>query len=821
MTGWILGIDFGTTATAAATANGQLDVVVVDGSPRVASTVVADDDGTLLTGTAAERQAVVAPERAERTPKRRMGDRLILLGDQALAPVDAVAAVLRVVVDEALRRHGGEPPDVVVLTHPVTWAKERLDVLREAAARAGLDHVQLVAEPIAAATQLADGRVQEGEHVAVYDLGGGTFDTAVLRLVDGSFALVGLPGGDDRLGGEYFDERLYQHVGERLAAEDPSAWDQLRTSTDRPWTRANATLRSEVRQAKEALSSLAEAAVYIPAPVDREIRVTRAELESLLAPDIERTVEELERTVTAAGLRLEDLAAVYLTGGSSRIPLVTRLVGQRAGRVPSTWGDPKAVVALGAAATGRRLAGESPVVLERPREAIAPPAPATSARRPNRMLAGVAILIGVVVIAAVVARAMSSKDPVVTAGEVFLEPAGQPGPDPFTEEIGQDVVDLVRFDEAVGGEGGSSGGPTGITTNVGTTPGLYGGTRDNGACDPAQLVAFLGDNPELGQAWAGVLGITPAGIADYVAGLTPLVLRSDVRVTNHGYAGGKATPRQSVLETGTAVLVDRTGVPRVKCGCGNPLVEPVAVQGTTSYTGDRWDGFEPSALAVYREGPPVEEFVVTDLETDDVFVRPAGSAGEADADAPTATGATTTTTEAASGPTTTVADVSRSFTLGEEVDHGGFFVSVKRVVGLDVVCVEASSYPEDAPCAAGEFRSDAVAPAPHVIVVASICNTSVDEAFWSAVSSNFVVTKESWFDERSRAPLGANLSAWRDPTGTVPPRLPIDGRFDKGTCTEGSLWMAQAPPNDVAINEAWVVFNGARTFGNGQVVWTP
>ncbi|HEX7168701.1 MAG TPA: Hsp70 family protein, partial [Acidimicrobiales bacterium] len=174
MAGWILGIDFGTTTTTAATANGRLDVVTIDGSPRVPSTVVVDDDGALFAGVAAEREATVAPERAERTPKRRLGDRLILLGDHAIAPVDAVAAVLRFVVDEATRRHGGEPPSEVRLTHPVTWAQARLDLLRDAAARAGLPSVELIAEPIAAATQLSDGRIADGEHVAVYDLGGGT-----------------------------------------------------------------------------------------------------------------------------------------------------------------------------------------------------------------------------------------------------------------------------------------------------------------------------------------------------------------------------------------------------------------------------------------------------------------------------------------------------------------------------------------------------------------------------------------------------------------------------------------------------------------------
>jgi actin-like ATPase involved in cell morphogenesis len=352
MGAWTLAIDFGTTSSSAAVANGGLELVEVAGAPRVPSAVLADRDGSLVAGDIAVRQGAGAPDRVERTPKRRIGDRVVVLGDQQLAPADLAAAVLRLLADEAIRRQGGEAPSEVRLTHPASWAGTRLGVLRDAASRAGLGEVSFVPEPVAAALHYADEQLAVGALVAVYDLGGGTFDTAVLRRTEEGFEVVGPPGGSDRLGGEDFDERLYQHVGAALAAQDGDAWEHLRYSEERPWVRANAALRAEVRAAKEALSSTADYTIYVPAPVDAEVRVTREELERLIAGDLERTVDELCATVDRAGVTLDDLAAVYLVGGSSRIPLITRLLADRLGRMPVTWGDPKAVVVLGAAAAG-------------------------------------------------------------------------------------------------------------------------------------------------------------------------------------------------------------------------------------------------------------------------------------------------------------------------------------------------------------------------------------------------------------------------------------------------------------------------------------
>ena len=414
MSDWVLAIDFGTSATAAVVAapGSAPEVVEIGGAARVPSVVAALDDESLVAGDAAVRQLAINPERVERAPKRRLGDRAVLLGDRAVAPTALVAAVLRLVADEAIRRRGGTPPSVVRLTHPASWASTRLEALRAAAAAAGLPEPELLAEPVAAALLLSDDRIAVGDHVAVYDLGGGTFDAAVLRRTADSFELVGPPGGHDRVGGEDLDEKLLEHVGESIRQQDAEAWERLRFSDERAWRRAAAALRTEVRVAKESLSGAPSATVYVPAPVDLEVHVTREELETLVRPDLERTVEELLATVERAGSPA--LKAIYLVGGGSRMPLVGRLVAERTGITPTTWGDPKASVALGAAVSrgmtetptgvipiplpaAVAAAPVEPAPAPRAEPAVVPPPRTASRRKPVLLGSGVAAaLIGVV-----------------------------------------------------------------------------------------------------------------------------------------------------------------------------------------------------------------------------------------------------------------------------------------------------------------------------------------------------------------------------------------------------------------------------------------
>ncbi len=347
---WVLAIDFGTSFTSAAmVVDGRVEVLEVDGLRRLPSTVLWAHD-ELVVGTAAESQRVLNPRASERNPKRSLGLRRNLLLDGHAVPVEqAVAAVLGAVYQEALRRSGQVPPAEVRLTHPVRWSNDRLQALRVAAAVAGIPSVSLMAEPVAAAVHYGGGHVATGEYVAVYDLGGGTFDTTVLRRIDDGFELAGPPGGDDRLGGEDFDHRLMDFVLARLAVTEPDAATALRESDDLQWRRAASQLLVESRQAKEALSRQTAYTMLLPAPVSQEVRLTRPEFEALIRADIQRSIDEFSATIDAAGLEPSDISARYLTGGSSRIPLVSRLLHEAFDAVPDTFDDPKVAVALGAA----------------------------------------------------------------------------------------------------------------------------------------------------------------------------------------------------------------------------------------------------------------------------------------------------------------------------------------------------------------------------------------------------------------------------------------------------------------------------------------
>ncbi len=352
MSGWVLAIDFGTTSTAAALAvDGRVELVEIDGAPRMPSMVfwregTGGHTGRLVLGEEADTLSSRAPWSLERTPKRRIGDEYLLLGEQQVRVTDAIGAILRKAAEEAVSRRGGQAPSVVRLTHPARWGSTSLEKLRQAARSAGFDAPEFIPEPVGAALHFATERLGVGEHVAVYDLGGGTFDTAVLRRTEDSFEVVGAPGGNEDLGGEDFDDCLYRHLGGEL---EPEQWAQLRESRERTWSQANRVLLQEARRAKEILSKSPDYELYVPPPVDRDLHVTADELNTLIAPDLEGTVTELERTIRGAGLAPGDLAAIYLAGGSSRIPLVARLIQQRLGQLPDYLDDPKSVIVLGAA----------------------------------------------------------------------------------------------------------------------------------------------------------------------------------------------------------------------------------------------------------------------------------------------------------------------------------------------------------------------------------------------------------------------------------------------------------------------------------------
>ncbi|MFI1102765.1 DUF6777 domain-containing protein [Streptomyces melanogenes] len=213
--------------------------------------------------------------------------------------------------------------------------------------------------------------------------------------------------------------------------------------------------------------------------------------------------------------------------------------------------------------------------------------------------------------------------------EVFLQAAGKDGPEPFTPSTARYSSPPPSPPSLPNASAEAS---ANVTRGVdGAAPGLYGGTRNKASCDVEKQIDALMAAPAKNKAFASVEGVAPDSVPTYLRSLTPVQLRIDTRVTNHGYRNGSAAPYQAVLQAGTAVLVDDRGVPRVRCACGNPLLPAVAQQGTPKPTGDAWPAYRPSNVAVVAPATrAVDKFVVFDPDHDEWFSRPKGDTGAGD-----------------------------------------------------------------------------------------------------------------------------------------------------------------------------------------------
>ena len=346
-----VGIDFGTTFTAAAVhRDGEQTAELVtlgENGVAAASVVFVAPDGSYVMGDAAVRRAVTDPDRVVREVKRRIGDQTpLLVHGEPIGAHTLAARYIGWVADRVAEREG-EPPEGIAVTCPATWGPHKRLLLTDALGFHGLSDVTLVTEPEAAAVAYAASQhVDPGSAIGVYDLGGGTFDAAIVRqLDDGGFALTGRPDGVDPLGGIDFDDAVFEHVRERLGP----LWTEL-DFTDPQVRSAAATLRRECTEAKKALSSDTEVTIPVLLPgVSTQVRMVRAEFEALIAPAVDQTVEAMRRSIDSADLGADELSAVLLVGGSSRIPLVAQRVSAELDLPVTVDSDPKAVVALGAA----------------------------------------------------------------------------------------------------------------------------------------------------------------------------------------------------------------------------------------------------------------------------------------------------------------------------------------------------------------------------------------------------------------------------------------------------------------------------------------
>lgn len=461
---WHLGVDLGTTYTAAAVRRGDHSEIVTLGTRTAVepTVVVATDDG-LVVGEAAERRAGAAPERTVRQFKRRLGDPApMLLGGVPYSPQALLAAVLADVVERTTVEQGS-PPARVAITHPANWGPYKRELVRQVAELAGLEPAQVrtITEPAAAAIHYAaQTGLEPGSVVGVYDLGGGTFDAAVIRVEAAGAELLGEPTGIEHLGGIDVDAAVFGHVREQLGGR----FDVLEGAEHAGLL---ARLRDECVRAKEALSTDADTVIGVPLPDGYvEVRLTRAELEAMIRPALAPTADALRRAISSAGFEPGDLAGVLLVGGSSRIPLVSELVSGALGRPVLLDAHPKHAVALGAAAyaAGDRVDdGAVPIVGDTGEVAALAVAGGAPGRRRRRVAAAI-VAVAILLMGGVAAAQLGSDDP---NDEVALEP-----------------------DDETTTESSASTGSTGSTTSTETTQTTEGtSTTGGGGNDPGTTVA--------------------------------------------------------------------------------------------------------------------------------------------------------------------------------------------------------------------------------------------------------------------------------------------------------------------------------------------
>src|SRR4051812_7331721 len=392
---------------------------------QVPSVVFVREDGGTVAGEPAEQQGTAEPSRVVREFKRRIGDSVpLVVGGSPFSAQALSARLLAWVVGVATERQGG-PPEHVCVTHPANWGPFKRDLLGQAIEMAGLrgTATSTCTEPEAAAVAYASrDRVDEGDRIAVYDLGGGTFDAAVLVREGAGFRLLGPPEGVEHLGGIDFDEAGFRHVLTALG-DDVAGLDD----TDPATATALARLRRDCVEAKEVLSFSVDTVVAVALPgVNRSVRLTRGEFEDMLRPAIDETVAAMQRVLDSAGVSAADVSAMVLVGGSSRIPLDSEMLSAAFRRPLALDNHPKHDVAIGAAIRGTAAAGDRAPSPAPPPTATGTPERPTEPRSPEQWTQPVTA--GRATEAAVVAAPAWAGAPFAPAPETAAPPRG-PAPD--------------------------------------------------------------------------------------------------------------------------------------------------------------------------------------------------------------------------------------------------------------------------------------------------------------------------------------------------------------------------------------------------------
>ena len=352
----IIGIDLGTTNSCVAVLEGGEPVVIPNAEgARTTPSVVAFKGSERIVGSAAKRQAITNPDKTISSIKREMGTSYKKhIDGKDYTPQEISAMILQKLKQDA-EAYLGEKITQAVITVPAYFSDSQRQATKDAGRIAGLDVLRIINEPTAAA--LAYGMDKEtNQKILVYDLGGGTFDVSILEIGDGVFEVLAT-NGNNRLGGDDFDQRLMDYIIRQFKSETG-----IDLSSDRM---AMQRLKEAAEKAKIELSSMVQTNVNLPfitadssGPKHLDMTITRAKFEELIHDLVEKTRDCMTTAMKDAGLTNANIDKVILVGGSTRVPCVQELVKNVTGKEPFKGINPDECVAIGAAIQGGVLGGE-------------------------------------------------------------------------------------------------------------------------------------------------------------------------------------------------------------------------------------------------------------------------------------------------------------------------------------------------------------------------------------------------------------------------------------------------------------------------------
>ena len=356
--GKIIGIDLGTTNSCVAVMEGGEPVVIpnAEGNRTTPSVVAFSKNGERLVGQIAKRQAVTNPDNTVISIKRKMGtaEKVKIEGEE-FSPQEISAMILQKLKTDA-ENYLGQKVTQAVITVPAYFSDSQRQATKDAGKIAGLNVLRIINEPTAAALAYGMDKEDKDQKIMVYDLGGGTFDVSILDIGDGVFEVLAT-SGNNRLGGDDFDERIMNYLVEEFKKDQG-----IDLSTDKT---AMQRLKEAAEKAKIELSGVGQTNINLPfitadstGPKHLDITLTRAKFEELIADLIEKTTGPVNQALKDAKISANEIDQVLLVGGSTRVPAVQEAVKKITGKEPNKGINPDECVAIGAAIQGGVLSGD-------------------------------------------------------------------------------------------------------------------------------------------------------------------------------------------------------------------------------------------------------------------------------------------------------------------------------------------------------------------------------------------------------------------------------------------------------------------------------